>query len=301
MNYQLRLSKVRERIKSAGLDVLILTEPHNIFYLSGSNGGYTGARTALVVDHEKSILLIDSRYIEETRVTASADSIQIWGSAGYADVVNVVARSGGLYETGEPRAEDKSITKMVGFEATHITVKQFERLSFEFAELAGFTGSTELNGSVKPKKLITESVESAKPMESATEPVELARAAVAKGTKGLKPEFRLVGTTGIVETVREVKDQKEIARIQAAARIADLAFDYISGLIKPGMTEKEIALELDYFMLRNGAERVSFDTIVASGKNSAVPHATPSQKKIEMGDFVKLDFGAVVELSLIHI
>jgi Xaa-Pro aminopeptidase len=157
--------------------------------------------------------------------------------------------------------------------------------------LAGLTESTELDGPAKLKKSTIEAVE----MAETVGPAEFVGSSDTMDVKCAKPEIKLVGTTGIVETVREVKDQAEVAKIRAAARIADLAFDYITSFIKPGMTEKEIALELDYFMLRNGAERVSFDTIVASGKNSAVPHATPSNKKIEPGDFVKLDFGAVVE------
>ena len=64
--------------------------------------------------------------------------------------------------------------------------------------------------------------------------------------------------------------------------------------IKVGITEKEIALELDFFMLRNGGEGLSFETIAVSGKNSSMPHGVPSEKKIENGDFITLDFGTVI-------
>ena len=70
---------------------------------------------------------------------------------------------------------------------------------------------------------------------------------------------------------------------------------HILDFIKPGMTEKHVTLELDYYMLSHGADGLSFETIAVSGKNSSKPHGVPSDKKIEKGDFVTMDFGAVVE------
>lgn len=98
--------------------------------------------------------------------------------------------------------------------------------------------------------------------------------------------------SGTVEQLRAVKSEEEIRTIQKAAHIADLAFTYILGVLKPGVTEKEIALELEYQMRKNGAEKASFDIIVASGWRSALPHGVASDKVIENGEFVTLDFGA---------
>lgn len=97
----------------------------------------------------------------------------------------------------------------------------------------------------------------------------------------------------IVEKIRMVKDDKELECIKKAASIGDLAYKHILEFTKPGVTEKEVALELETCMKKNGAENLSFDTIVASGLNSSLPHATPSDKKIEEGDFVTLDFGCI--------
>ena len=84
-------------------------------------------------------------------------------------------------------------------------------------------------------------------------------------------------------------------KIIKAQRIAEAAFEHILTFIKEGVTEKEVALELDYYMLSHGADGLSFETIAVSGKNSSKPHGVPSDKKIEKGDFVTMDFGAVVE------
>ncbi len=93
---------------------------------------------------------------------------------------------------------------------------------------------------------------------------------------------------------RIIKSEREIQLVTEAQRIAERAFDETLNYIKKGRTEREIALFLDYTMKKLGAEDVSFDTIVASGKNSAVPHAVPTDKPIENGDFIVMDFGATL-------
>ncbi len=105
----------------------------------------------------------------------------------------------------------------------------------------------------------------------------------------------LVPAEEIVTNLRKIKDTTEIERIKRAAQITDFAFSHIIEWIKPGMTELEVALELEYYMRRNGASSVSFDIIVASGHRSALPHGIPSDKKIEVGDFVIMDFGCIYE------
>lgn len=94
---------------------------------------------------------------------------------------------------------------------------------------------------------------------------------------------------------RMVKDDTELSLIKRAETIGDEAFTYILSIIKPGMTEREIAIELEFFMKRKGASKLSFDTIVASGRNSSMPHAQVTDKVIENGDFVTMDFGCVYE------
>jgi len=95
----------------------------------------------------------------------------------------------------------------------------------------------------------------------------------------------------MVETLREVKSDAEIDIIQQAVDIAEKGYDYILGFVKPGMTEIEVANELDFYMRKHGAAGVSFDTIVASGLRSAMPHGVASNKEIEEGDMITIDFG----------
>ncbi len=99
----------------------------------------------------------------------------------------------------------------------------------------------------------------------------------------------------IIDSLRIKKNSAEIACIQKAQRIAEQAFDHILKFIKADVSERDIALELDFAMLKNGAEALSFETIVAGGVNSSMPHAVPSNKKVEYGDFITMDFGAVID------
>lgn len=99
----------------------------------------------------------------------------------------------------------------------------------------------------------------------------------------------------IIISSRRAKKEYEKQRIIKAQRIAEKAFDHILTFIRPGVTEKDIRLELEYFMLRNGADGLSFDTIAISGKNTSLPHGVPTLKKVESGDFVTMDYGACVD------
>lgn len=101
-------------------------------------------------------------------------------------------------------------------------------------------------------------------------------------------------TDGLVEGIRQVKEAAEIERIEEAARLTDAAFEHILDFIRPGLTEQEVALELEFWMRKNGSEGVAFTPIVASGPNSSRPHATVTRRTIESGDFVKMDFGACI-------
>lgn len=106
---------------------------------------------------------------------------------------------------------------------------------------------------------------------------------------------RFIGVKGIVEKLRMVKDADEIAIIKRAAVVADKCFSHIVSWVKPGMTEREIALEIDTYMRKSGAEKQSFDTIAAAGPNSARPHHQPTDAVLEQGQMLKMDFGATVD------
>ena len=102
-----------------------------------------------------------------------------------------------------------------------------------------------------------------------------------------------IETTGSVELIAAIKDKDEISSLKTAIEITDKVFDDIVPLIKEGVTENKIAATMSYQFKDHGAEGDSYDPIVASGWRSALPHATPTDKAFEKGDFVVMDFGAL--------
>jgi Xaa-Pro aminopeptidase len=105
-------------------------------------------------------------------------------------------------------------------------------------------------------------------------------------------QAELVPVSGVIEKLRLIKSDSEIKILKEAAEIADAAFKHILDFIRPGVKEIEVANELEFFMRKNGAASSSFDIIVASGYRSALPHGVATEKVIEKGEFVTLDFGA---------
>lgn len=105
-------------------------------------------------------------------------------------------------------------------------------------------------------------------------------------------QVNLVETEGLLENQRIVKDREEYENIKKACEITDKAFEYIIRNIKRGMTEKQVAFEIERFMISNGADGLAFETIVAFGENSSMPHAVPTDRVIQKGDIIQFDFGA---------
>jgi Xaa-Pro aminopeptidase len=94
---------------------------------------------------------------------------------------------------------------------------------------------------------------------------------------------------------RKIKSESEVQAIAKAAAIADQAFNHLIRFIQRGMTEKEIAIELEFTMKKQGATALSFDSIIAAGPNGAMPHATPSNRPLQDGDLVVMDYGCMVD------
>ena len=111
----------------------------------------------------------------------------------------------------------------------------------------------------------------------------------------LEFELGLVPLEGLVESLRAIKEPEEIELIARAAALSDNAFEHIEGAIRSGMSEKEVAWEIERFLREQGSQAIPFDIIVASGPNSALPHARPSTRIIESGEPVLVDIGAKVE------
>jgi len=92
-----------------------------------------------------------------------------------------------------------------------------------------------------------------------------------------------------------VKSEREIQSISKAAALGDRCFSHILGFIEPGMSEKQVAAEIERFLYENGAEGLAFDIISVSGERSCLPHGEPSDKILQKGEFLTLDFGAVID------
>ena len=108
------------------------------------------------------------------------------------------------------------------------------------------------------------------------------------------PHVRLVDVSPVTNEIRMIKDEQELQYMREAIQICDAAFTHILGFIRPGMTEQDIGLELELFMKKQGADKIKANHVIASGPRSCLPHGQATERVIEVGDFVKMDYGAVV-------
>jgi len=129
----------------------------------------------------------------------------------------------------------------------------------------------------------------------AYEPALLTMAQFGELRKSTGPRIRFTRVFGLVEELRQVKSSDEITRMRKAAQLALAAFEEVLPLIRPGVREFELVAEIEYRMRRKGASGPAFDTIVASGRRSALPHARPSAKVLRKNELVVLDLGAILD------
>lgn len=212
-----RISGLQKKFSSYKIDGLIFFDMNNIRYLTG----FTGSDGALLINSDKTILLVDGRYIAQAGVETCGLQIMV-----YKDKI-----------AGVSQTIKKNRLKRIGFEANLITLTMYNQLK----------------NSVSEENLIA-----------------------------LNDELKLL---------RACKDKTEIALMTKAAEISSSTIRSFIGRIKPGLTEKEVALGLEVEARRKGADELAFSTIVAAGENAALPHAKPTNRKIKRGDFVVIDFG----------
>ena len=212
-----RISRLRQKFSNYKIDSLVIFNRSNIRYLSG----FTGSEGVLLINSDKTRLLIDGRYT--TQACRETTGIQI---IEYKDKIE-----------GIIQAIKKLKLKRVGFEADSITVEMYNQLTNRFRQ-------------------------------------------------GV-----FVALTDELKLIRAYKDATEIALLKKAAEISSSAILSVIGQIKPGCTEKELALQLEFNARKYGADGLAFEAIVAAGENSALPHAQPTDRKIKKGDFIVIDFG----------
>lgn len=215
----MKLTKLREKLKSIGLDGILITNPYNRRYMSE----FTGTAGVLLISLTDAKLIVDGRYIEQAH--------------NQAKQFDSVLHNKNLLEVINQQIQTLNIKKL-GIEADHTTVTQLNHYH---------------------EKLTVE----------------------------------LINTSNLVESLRMIKTEEELVQMREAARIAEKAFEHILGVIKPGITERDICAELIFQMQMHGASGSSNDPIVASGVRSALPHGRATDKVIEKGDMLTLDYGAV--------
>lgn len=221
MQYTNRISRIRSKLAYLEIEALLFFDMKNIRYLTG----FSGSDGALIVGKNKLILMVDGRYLTQSkREVKKAEILE------HNDKIEGIIREVtglGLHE--------------VGFESGAISFDSYSNLRDRLEEVK-----------LRP---ISEDISS----------------------------------------IRALKDKNEIESIKKAAEISSRALIATLDLVRPGVRERDVALELEYRMREEGAEKISFETIVASGENAALPHAKPGYRKFEDGDFIVIDYGAVYD------
>jgi Xaa-Pro aminopeptidase len=213
-----RIAALREKLKSDRLDACLVFSEVNRNYLTG----FTGSSGALLLLPSTALFITDSRYTLQAGRQVKGATVLLQTRALLVDALEQLKRAK---------------AKRIGFEASHLTVTQYQWLLKEL------------------------------------------------------PKATWVPLQGVVESLRLVKDGGEKVALRQAGRVADQTFHHILSFIKAGIAERELASEMEHFMRRQGADGPSFETIVASGWRSALPHGIASSKLLEKGDFIVFDFG----------
>ncbi len=225
-----RHARVRDDLRAASLDALVITSLPNIAYLTG----LFASTAALVVSADRLALIVDGRYLPTARARARE----------LADLDIVPVQTGSSQDEGLAATVRTFDRGRVGFESAHMTVKQHVALR---ARLAA-TGAT----------------------------------------------IEMVPAEGLVETRRAVKDAWELQTLRdAAGRLSDAAKCIIPNALA-GMREREVAALIEAELRRVGFDKPAFDTIVAAGPNSAVPHYRAGDRHLAGGELVMLDFGGML-------
>ena len=220
-----RQERVRSCLTARKLTLLVVTEPANIFYLTG----FRGSAGVAAFGASEASLWVDPRYTLQAREQAQGVEV-------------IEARKSLLVVAGAWIRKGK--LRRVGYDEGTLTCAEFRRLR-ERSE-----------------------------------------------GKGARVAWEPAG--GIVEDLRALKDENEIALIRRAAQLTAEVYEEVRPLVKPGVREADLAAEIEYRARREGAEGMAFETIVASGPRGALPHARASAKRLEAGELVIFDLGAIL-------
>lgn len=215
---------IRKIFSNTGVEALFITDPHNMWYLSGFRGG----EGMVYLSPERQVVITDSRYTESASRESSFEIIEENRQHRRTDILDELLKEDNVH--------------IVGYEDKFMRCYEFSRLQNRLTRVNQWM-----------------------PLDEQ------------------------------IDEIRQIKSDEELQLIAKAESIGDAAFAEIVKFIKPGMKEIEVAAELEYQMKMHGGSRLSFDTIIASGPDSSMPHAVPSGRELRDGDFVVMDFGCVYD------
>ena len=273
-----RLLLFRDTLSQQGLSAFYVRNESDIHWMTGFDGVFDGEGAfALLVSPDRAILHTDSRYALATNAAA----------AGSSFAVSVEPVSHAAFAVRALGQQGCASGVNVGIE-TSLTLGEYRQLQREATKAAGQAPEQGAErAAVAPS---TPAVAPASAAAPAPSPATAASASVPAPM--LDAGINFVETEGLCVNLRAVKDSGEIARMRAAQAITDAAFAHIVGYMRPGMTERQVQVELEDFMVRHGASGLAFTSIVACGAHGASPHAVSGDTRLEAGQCVVLDFGA---------
>jgi Xaa-Pro aminopeptidase len=266
-----RVQQLQAVLADKGVDFFLATHTSDVRWLTGFRGvfDFEQAHLALIPSNDQlseTVLFTDSRYSQALRTLDGEGSWRILDERRprSAYVAEVIAEQSG--KTGG-KTGDGSLSYRIGkTENRPLSYPENRPLSCPYR--IGIEADLRLDVYRALEKAFTEQ-------------------------EGLTVEF--VELPDLITGLRAIKDAEEIELLKAAQAITDAAFTHMLDYLRPGLTEHEVACELEFFMRRSGASGLAFSSIVASAENSAVPHAVPTKRVFTQGDFVLMDFGAKLD------
>ncbi|WP_165173532.1 Xaa-Pro peptidase family protein [Adlercreutzia sp. ZJ242] len=263
-----RLARLRAAYAAAGAGGMLVRGTTNIQWLTAFDGVFDEEQAhALFVDGERAVLHTDSRYAAACERVARAGGGEVEVDAARETHAAFAARLWGSAPDGAEAAAG----------------------SGEVAPASDGAEASAGSGNVPAP------ADAPAPAQRAGEQLAIEDSIALAEYRRLERAFApgsLAETSEVVFGLRAVKDACEVARMRAAQAVTDAAFAHVIAFMRPGMTEREVQLELEGFMLSHGASGLAFPSIVAAGANGANPHAIPGGTVLEAGQCVVLDFGA---------
>lgn len=313
-----RIARLRTACMDAGLSAFLVRDTSNIQWLTAFDNVFDSeAAHALYLDGDCAVLHTDSRYssacrkaalesmicVDDSRVSHAQFAAERWAKRAAANAVGAAADASARTEAavsveGGAAGVLAAAADVAGAFAggsgfgieDSVSLGEYRRLQAAFAGL----GEGGLDAELSTGSGEASALRASDGCETSCKDERLAasRKAAQDCVPAVAPANCLHETSGFVLGLRAVKDADEVRRMRAAQAVTDAAFAHITSFMRPGMTEREVQLELEGFMLRNGASGLAFASIVAAGANGANPHAIPGDTRLEAGQCVVMDFGA---------